>query len=258
MDVFQAWLRRSRQSLLVSSPLLAVAIGASAVGQQPVKSLGRPESQQSDHDKGERLIKALATTNRPPKLHKGPESVFPIFPTDFDWKEYARERDAIKDLEAHSEEVWPSIVEHMSDTDYCFTAQFIDSAKNYSRGDVCSRIAQTWINGAYRGFMPGGEGQNLRLPAEGPKALQDWCRKRRNKTFVEIESDAADWAISTIQNEGLASQELIDRAVNGIRARISKIRETKEPIRGQFFMRDTVEAYSAEETARIKKLIGEK
>lgn len=260
MDVLQARRPHFVRFFIVSSPaLIVVAMGLTVAAVDPPESGGKPNHAGLPHvGKGERLIEALATTNRAPRLYKGPEFDYPIFPTDFDWKEYARVRDAIKDLDANSENVWPSIVEHMSDTDYCFTARFIDSAVNYSRGDVCSRIAQTWINGAYRGFMPGGEGQNLRLPAEGPKALQDWCRKRRNKTFVEIEIDAADWAITTIQDEGLAPQESIDRAIDGIRARISKIRETNKPIRGQFFMRDTIIPYSAEEAARIKNLIGEK
>jgi hypothetical protein len=256
MDFLQALSSFSGRFMLILFSLIAVAIGPRASARDPVKS-PKDSARSANVDKGEQLIKALVTSNRPPRLHNGPESVFPIFPTDFDWKEYARVRDAIKDLEANSEEVWPSIVEHMCDTDYCFTARFIDSAKNYSRGDVCYRIAQTWINGAYRGFMPGGEGQNLRLPAKGPKALKEWCRKRRNQTFVASEIDAADWAISTIQDEGLAPQESIDRAIDGIRARISKIREMNKPIRGQFFMRDTIITYSADDAAQIKKLIGE-
>jgi hypothetical protein len=198
----------------------------------------------------------LSERSRPqiPRLNffKGDEFIYPIFPAGFDWREYARVRSAIKDLEANSEELWPSIVEHMSDTDCCFTVRFIDSAVNYSRGDVCVRIAQTWINRAYWGCMPGGEGQHFRLPAEGPKALQEWCRKRCAKTLVEMEIDAGEWAISTIQDERRVPQESLDRAISGIRARISKLRETNKPIHGQFFARETVGTYSADEAARIK------
>jgi hypothetical protein len=260
MDVIQGrWSLSFRLFLVSSLAVVSIAVGPPATAGDPVKPpKGSDAAQSANVDKAEQFINALVTTNRAPKLHKGQEDVYPVFPADFDWNEYARVRAAIESLDANSEEVWPTIVEHLTDTDYCFTVQFIDSAVNYSRGDVCARIVQTWINGAYWGCMPGGEGQPFRLPAEGAKALQEWCRKRRNKTFVEIEIDAAEWAISTIQDERRVPQESIDRAIDGIRARTSKIRETNKPIRGQFFMRDTIIPYSAEDAARIKKLISEK
>jgi hypothetical protein len=146
----------------------------------------------------------------------------------------------------------------MTDTNYCFTVQFLDSAVNYSRGDVCVRIAQTWINGAYTCFMPGGDGQHYRLPAKDPKALQKWCRARRDKTFVEIEIDAAEWAISTIQNENRPPHELRDAAIGGIREQIAKLRETNKPIHDKFFYPDGVGWYSQEGAARIKELTGQK
>jgi hypothetical protein len=262
MDVTQARSSPSFCSYPVSLMfLIAVATGSWAVaGDQNQTESGRKSNVgvPLHADKGEGLIKALSTTNHPPKLYHSPEIIYPIFPTDFDWKEYARVLAAIETLDANSENSWPIIVEHMTDTDYCFTVQFCDSAVNYSRGDVCIRIAQTWINGGYSAFMPGGDGQHFRLPAEGPKALQEWCRKRRDKTFVEIEIDAAEWAISTIRDERRPPVELLDASISGIRARITKLRQTNKPVHRHFFEPDAVACYSQGEAERIRKLIGVK
>jgi len=238
---------------------MAVAPGSLARAAGPAKPPAKSDpAPLAVVEKGERLIKALSTKNRAPKLLEGAELVFPDFPKDFDWKEYARVRDAIKDLDANSEEVWPSIVEHMTDTDYCFTARFIDSAQNYSRGDVCIVIARDWIIRGYSCLMPGGDGQQFRLPVEGSKALQEWCQARRNKTFVDIQVEAAEWAISTIRKEHRPPQALLERSIARIEERIAKLREANKPLRAKFFEHGNMGWYVEEEAAQLRKWGGAK
>jgi hypothetical protein len=259
MDSLQAPLALSRRFLIIPFSLIAVAIGPLASASDPVKPTKDSEAARSANvDKGEQLIKALVTTNRPPRLYEGVELVFPIFPADFDWKEYARVRAAIEQLEANSEELWPTIVEHMTDTEYCFTLRICDSAVNYSRGDVCDGIARTWISAAYAAFMPGGDGRSFRLPVKGPKAFQKWCRARCGKTLIELEIDAAESGLSTIQEGDWRPKVIQDASINGLRAQIAKLRETNKPIHRHFFEPDAVGCYSQKEAARIKELAGQK
>jgi hypothetical protein len=249
----------SRRFLLVSFAVVALEIGRPAPAAEPANSQKDSEAARSANiEKGERLIKALATINRPPRLYNGVELIYPIFPADFDWKEYARVRAAIKELDANSEELWPAIVEHMTDTDYCFTVQICDSAVNYSRGDVCDGIARTWISPAYAAFMPGGDGRSLRLPVKGPKAFQKWCRARCGKTFVELEIDAAESGLSTIQEGDWRPKEIRDACIKGLRAQITKLRETNKPIHGSFFRTDFVCWYGQDDAARFRELYGQK
>lgn len=244
---------------LLSISLLTVVLGSLTEADGPDKPAENSDpARLAAVEKGERLIKALSTTNRPPRLYDANEDLLPIFPKDFDWKEYARVRAALKDLDANSEEVWPTIVEHMTDTDYCFTVRFIDSAVNYSRGDVCLRLAQTWISDGYAGLMPGGDGQQFRLPGDNPKTLQEWCRARRGKTFVEMEIDAAEWAISTIQKEQREPREILDLEIAGIRERVAKLRKTNKPRRYEFFQMETAAEYNEKEAAGFRERAGTK
>ncbi len=247
------------RNVLLSLSLIAIAPGSAARGESPAKPAEKAApARPAAVEKGERLIKALSTTNRPPRLpNDGDDSSFPDFPKDFDWKEYQRVRDAIKDLDANSEEVWPSIVDHMTDTDYCFTARFIDWAQNYSRGDVCVVIARNWISRGYFCLMPGGDGEQFRLPVKGAKALQEWCRARRNKSFVEIQIEAAEWAASTIRKEQRDLPEGLERTIAGIEGRIAKLRETNKPLREKFFVPGTTGWYTEAEAAQWRIRYGQ-
>ena len=241
-------------SVLLSLTLVAVSPGPAARGAGPAKPAKKSDpAPMAVTEKGERLIKALSTTNRPPRLSDDHEdSRFPDFPKDFNWKEYARVRDAIKELDANSEEAWPSIVEHMTDTDYCFTADFIECAVNYSRGDVCFVIARNWISRGYFLAMPGGDGEQFRLPVREPKELQEWCRARRNKTFVEIQIEAAEWAVSTIRKEQRDLPEGLERRIAAIEGRIAKLRETNKPLREKFFVPRTTDWYSEAQAPQLR------
>jgi hypothetical protein len=239
-------------------PLLA-SVWPSANAGGPGEVAANPDAVQVVLAKNaERLIHALSTTNHAPKLVQSAEFTYPLFPKDFDWKEYSRVHAAINDLDANSEAAWPTIVEHMSDTGFCFTVQFCGSALNYSRGDVCARIAQTWIRSGYAGLMPGGTSQHFRLPVDGPKALQQWCRARRGKSFAEIQIDAAEWAVSTIQKEKRVPPEILAKYVVAIRERVANLRERIGRRHAEFFVPDVVCWYGEEVAERFREQAGEK
>jgi hypothetical protein len=241
------------RGILLSAALIALGPPAAADGPAD-KTKQADATLMAVHDKGERLIKALATTNHSPKLFRG-DDWWPLFPTGFDWKEYARVREAIKGLADNSEQEWPSIVEHMTDTDYCFTVRIIEGASNFSRGDVCVQIARSWLVGGDSIFVPDSCPEKFMPPFKGPKELQKWCRARRDKSFVEIQIEAADLAVATIRKEHPPGRpSFIAHALSDLQKRAAKLRKTNRPIPGTFFRVETYGWYSEEDAAHYRAI----
>ena len=228
------------------------------MGEEPNDATEKTAAPLAVSEKGEQLIKALTTTNGPPEVFKSNSGYNePVFPTTFDWVEYARVRAAITNLEANSEETWPSIVEHMTDGGYCFTVEAYDSAYNYSRGYVCYVIAQSWLNRTYAGLMPMDRPlyQYQAPHSMEPEALQEWCRIRRGKKLYEMQIEAGEWAISIIPKESKWPQEIQQSAVVDIQKRIAERRETRKPKPGKFFITDIICPYAEADAARYRESV---
>jgi hypothetical protein len=248
----------SLQGSLLYSWLVVVA--ATAIAEEPEVAAAKRTASLVVSEKGERLITTLTTTNGPPKLFRTASGfIVPIFPADFNWEEYARIRAAIKDLEANAEDAWPSIVEHMTDPAYCFTVEAYDSAYNYSRGDVCYEIARSWLNRAYAGSMPMDRPlyQYQAPHAMKPESLREWCRARRDKELHEMQVEAGEWAISIIPRESKMPKESQDKAIAAIQERIVKLRGSRKPIPGKFFVTDVICPYAEKDAARFQRMAKE-
>ncbi len=232
-------------------------ITATATAEEAKEVIAKTAAPLIVNQKGERLINALTTTNDPPELFKTTSGLrTPIFPANFNWKEYARVRAAIKDLESNIEEAWPSVIEHLTDPGFCFTVERYDSAHNDSRGDVCYEIARSWLNRAYAGLMPMDRPLYQYQAPNGMKheLLQEWCRARRDKKLYEMQIEAGEWAISIIPKESKMPKELQDKAISDIQERIAKLRETRKPIPGSFFVTDVVCPYAEKDAPRYREM----
>jgi hypothetical protein len=210
-------------------------------------------------EKGEKLIKALATTCKSPHFTQSSE-YHSIFPKDFDWKEYRRVITAIKELEANAAEVFPSIIEHMTDKEYCVIVEADGSSKNYSRGDVCFQIARSWVNRGYIGTMPETSPPHCQYQAPNDmknNELKDWFRERYNKKLLyEIQIEAAEWAITFVPKSPSLKepQEILDFSKSAIQKRITELRESRKPFPAKFFVTDFYCPYSEERHAAGVKI----
>lgn len=207
-----------------------------------------------------KLFKALVTTNEKPFVYKSHSGYrMPVFPPSFDWEEYKRVIAAIDELEKrlaeNVEEVWPILVDHMCDPEYSFTVDAYDSAYNYSRGYVCYCLARSWVNGVYAGLMPMDRPlyQYQAPHSMDPKALQKWCRERRDKKLYEIQIEAGEWALSIIPTESEMDEEDQQRAIKEIQKRIDRISKSKKPIAGKFFSVDVICPYSKEDAESFRR-----
>ena len=207
---------------------------------------GQEKTDQSHFD-------ALCTTNKPPELLQLSDGIhIPRFSPKFDWQEYSRVNEAIRKLQAMTESMWSQIVDHMTDEEYCITANSFGSAYNFSRGDVCYRIVRSWLNRGYCGLMPmDSPHYQFDTPVLGHKQLQKWCKERRNKSVNELQIEAAEWAISIITKESTRLKEMQDVAINAIEDRIAKIR--KSPMPGSFFSPDTLLLYTKQTAEKIEQ-----
>jgi hypothetical protein len=210
------------------------------------------------NEKSEKLVAALTTTNRPPKIVKFADEGYPVFPADFDWNEYRRVTTAIKNVTSNFEVAWPSLVEHMTDMDYCFTVEWDDAASNDSRGDVCYHVVQSCVRGAYRDLMPRQDAiyQKEDPGHLAPKELQRWCRERRDKKLYEIQIEAAEWALSIIPIERKYPKQLQDRAVSGIRKVVTELRDSRKPISAEYFIVSTMGLKPSPSGESFRFLIG--
>lgn len=201
-------------------------------------------------EKGESLIRALKAGNQPPRILKGK----PVFPTDFNWAEYSRTVKAITEVVNNAEEVFPSIVEHMTDEDYCITVSIYGQPINASVGEVCFRIARSWINRGYMGRMP--EGSRPIVNYQAPFNMQalefrEWFREKYiNMLLYELQIEAAEWSISIIPKTSKMPKVIQDLSIDSINKVISELRVKRKPIRGEFFDADTICAYSKDHPDR--------
>jgi hypothetical protein len=247
------------QCLFSCISLVFIVTGTPAGVEEPRDLIRKTRVPLTVSKNGEKLIAALATTNHAPTLFRSPGTdnrSIPIFPKDFDWKEYARVRAAIKDLEANSEIAWSSIVEHLTDSQYCFTVESYDSAHNDSRGHVCFRIAQSWLNRAYTGLMPM---DRLLYQYQAPhnmnsEELQRWCSARRDKKLYEIQIEAAEWALSIIPKESKMPKEPQIHAVAEIQKRIKKLRESHKAIPGKYFITDVICPFAERDAEKYREI----
>lgn len=241
--------------LLITFILMVILCNDLIWADGPKESKGQSIAPLVVHRKGEQLVDALATTNHAPRLF-GQGFRRPFFPKNFDWNEYARVRSAIKDLEANAEDVWPSIVEHITDSEYCFTVEVVDSAYNYTVGDVCYTLVKNWLRRGCPGTMAM-DSDSYWFVAPGfmkPPELRDWCRARRDKKLYEMQIEVAEWAISIIPEKSKMPKVIQDEAITSIKERITELQETKKAVRGKFFVTDAICPCAEDDAERFRMM----
>jgi hypothetical protein len=233
-SIFRNCVRRTAAIAVIALPII---LSSCSRADEP-KEVEHSVAPQAVSPKGEHLIAALATTN--PPIGNLPSDQ-PVIPRNFDWKEYRRVIEAIDALDANALEVWPSIVEHMTDTEHCTTVEHYESFYNYTVGEVCFILARNWVNRPYRGAMPG---DNPLYEYQAPNnmdavSLQKWLRGRHDKPLFEIQIESAEWALTFVRDlrlpSGLDWETERTDLLGFIKGRIAELRENQKPFPGMFF-----------------------
>lgn len=96
--------------------------------QQPGRSLGR-------------LIDAMASRNRPPRLLPAGDASVPVFDPDYDWTEQQRVRTALESvMRANCNDTWWELRARASDDRYVLTASRDAETRNFTIGMLCADL----------------------------------------------------------------------------------------------------------------------
>jgi hypothetical protein len=128
---------------------LAVALSSSSC------ALAQAKPVSNDVQQADRLIEAMASRNKEPKIVLTTfNDEVPVFADGYDWPEQDRVWQALQTvIKTKSDTLWWRLVEHVDDARYALTSdndEFVDmTARNYSVGRLCYHIAKTDLGRPY-------------------------------------------------------------------------------------------------------------
>ena len=126
-----------------------------------------------------KLIDAMASRNKPPRLVAAGGDMIPIFDSDYDWAEQHRVRAAIDAaMRTKSDDLWWRMHASVHDDRYVYTASRDGVSKNFTVGDLCGDIVDLRLCLGFTSHLPS-------VPGRLPAAF------RPEEAFVQHE---ADWA----------------------------------------------------------------
>ncbi len=215
------------------------------------------DSQADRVNEMERLIDAVASRNKAPKLVGEPPSAYPIFSEQFDWNDQSRVRAAALALaQDGSNDLWGCLVEHFHDTRYSATCELDECyPENWTVGSVCIIIAENKLQCAYlRHLKPGGTshygGPTFNHVSEDTKEflpdsvqrdlhyvpflrnndkLAAWYRARKGKPLFELQIEICEWAIKRAEDAQGAADKPKKKFVAAVRNEVESLKKNKKP-----------------------------
>jgi len=191
-----------------------------------------------------KVVKSLASKNSAPKLTGDEDERKPIFDERYDWGEQERIQEAIQLLVEHAAEAWPELVNHLDDKRYAITYRVLDSAYNFSIGEICEQIISDNISQAYYIHLLDDAIYNQQVYAvmSSPSVvkqgkLREWCEKRKNKKLYELQIEMCRWAITRIPELTDAPESKRQAAISAVKNQINTLETTKKPVPVKRFFR---------------------
>lgn len=194
--------------------LLAVSI-ILAVGSSLSAQQAEAKNQGSKTNYRE-LVKGLASPNKPLDCwDEGRENHKPDIPPSYDMAAQAPIEKNRRTLFEHCEEALPALIEGCTDTRYSLTWQSDSYCDNSCVGEVCLEIVASHLE-VYREYMSLGSKKGVyayrfvpqinaaigeKVTEEKKKEIEEWWQKRKDKSLLELQIEAFDWAIEKRKND---------------------------------------------------------
>jgi hypothetical protein len=238
-------------------PLAGLAIDHFAGGAGPVVATPLAASARA-------LVEALANRNPPPQLVKW-QGRYPIFPSNFEWREDGRVYRALRTLIEHAETSWPEMVRHLGDARYCITvdeALSCEYALNWTVGEACREIIVGTLTTCYAPRLGSlnkitfARFQFSELTGDAKK-LQAWCEARSARPLFELQIEFCQTALAEVAH-GQWPPELVERRRHwaaALEAEIQSLRASKKPCHFQGFG-ESMRPYSAADSAGLRNRHG--
>jgi hypothetical protein len=193
--------------------LLAVSICLAAYG----TAFAQPTADKADGIKVNyrEVIQGLASPNKPIVIADNHNDRLNI-PPGYDMEVQKQIEDKRRLLYEKCEEALPFIIEACTDPRYSLTWKSDSYTQNVCVGEVCLEIIAAHLEvyreymttlgdkGRYYGyrFVPRINGAiGAEVTQEEKKKIEDWWRGRKDKTLLELQIEAFDWAIEKRRND---------------------------------------------------------
>ncbi len=233
---------------------LALALAFCASAQEP------PNGPRADatRDLG-RLVDAVASRNKGPKLVNFGVWCYAIFDERFDWSDQKRVQEAVWTLSQDgSNGVFARLMEHIGDSRYSVTSEVMDPlAENWDVGTICRVMAREKLLCAYLQHLEpgktqpyGGDSTNVVpddatdfLPGELQTELHRppqlrvcddgdmvvWYRTRKGVPLYKLQIEMCEWAIKTVGGARGVAEKPKKEFIAAVEKEVVAINESKRP-----------------------------
>lgn len=237
--------------------IVAIAFGNAVGGEKEKDPAGKKEAKLTVKE-ASKMVDAIVNRNKPPQIVRCrgclPSKV-PLFPKDYDWKEEARVRKALRTLsEDMSVELWDALVQKVDDNRYCVATYSGNTSDVEIRsvGQVCHPLAYGRLCDVFEQHLPSfpPHGCPIYLQEVG-RDLPGWRKDRKDKALHQLQIEVCEIALRKLSK--LDVKEVSDKekaeAQKKIEAEIKELRRTKTPKEGG----GTPRPYPRDEAERVRE-----
>ena len=219
------------------------AISVSVEAPPPAFSPEPPAAQITRPLPPDKLIDAVASRNRPPRLATAGEKTLPLFDKNYDWAEQRRVRLALEAMmRTKSDTLWWRLRASTDDKRYVLTASHGGQVKNFTLGELCSDIVDLRLCLGFTSHLPSVPG---RLPASFRPEQEFWRHEadwlRRHAPLYVMQAALCEAAIEQFASargtlpgsDGQSHVYTADekaRCVVALRKQIAELNKTKKAI----------------------------
>ncbi|HEY3968734.1 MAG TPA: hypothetical protein VGM05_29570 [Planctomycetaceae bacterium] len=190
-------------------------------------------------DEIERLIDALASTNKAPKQRGQDGGLGLDYPPEYDKNAEVVVKHAGDKLIAHGATAFPALFEHLDDRRFSHVDEGANGFATAAVGAACGSIIACQLEIYEKiNIYPGAFPSYYRYVVHKDEKPDEWCKSHTEMSLYEMQTEAVEWAISEqkeISHVGKYRGEKVDtKKLAEIIARnertLERLRETRKPI----------------------------
>lgn len=166
------------------------------------------------------------------------------FDKNYDWSEYLRSLQLLKEMPKHTPEIWPSLIHHFNDKRYVSTVATSSGAKlNLTIGDACFELVRDTLTVPFMQSVPRSLnrkviGAQLRPEfMDSRPSIRRWLETRKDKPVYELQIEMCEWAKKEMQATKAVriNPSEIEEWTNSIDETIRKLNSEKTAISSELF-----------------------
>lgn len=198
------------------------------------------QSQEMPKPEIDKSLEALVNRNTSPDLSNERRATFE---KGFDWEEYHRVWELLRQISLKTEVLWPALISHLEDDRYCTTVVSSSGVQhNWTVGDVCWELMSATLGESYLKHM-NPKPRLLQVHMGRPNFAREkllligWCRERSSLSLSQMQIESCKWAMDELKAKPIprVSKQVQQDWINSIERGISELSESKRPILSNWF-----------------------